>query len=143
MRSILQPFTVAIAYEPRTDEPDWHGLPHSFQEVLLAPSSAQSDPFLFAKESSARFKESKVCILVPGTAFDALGTRHGRGGGWYDKFLSKVPRTWLRIGLSTRAQFKVSPLVRAPWDEPMDAIYVLEEDESWSMYDTSASSVTE
>ena len=46
MRNILQPFTVAIAYEPLDSEPNWQNLPHHFSDVLLAPSSAQSDPFL-------------------------------------------------------------------------------------------------
>ena len=141
MRNILQPFTVAIAYEPLDSEPNWQNLPHHFSDVLLAPSSAQSDPFLFAEECSTRFKETEACILVPGTAFDALGTRHGRGGGWYDKFLSCVPRTWLRVGLCTRGQFQESPLVREQWDEPMGMVFVLEQDESWSVYDTRTSSV--
>lgn len=137
---MLKVYSAAIAYEPQPDEPDWHELPYSFQEMLLAPSSAKSNPFLFAEDCSTRFKETEVCILVPGTAFDAQGTRHGRGGGWYDKFLSSVPSPWLRVGVCTRTQFSESPLVRASWDEPMDVVFVQEPNSSWTIYDTRTSS---
>ena len=64
-------------------------------------------------------------ILVPGRKFDATGTRHGKGAGWYDRFLATVPREWLRIGLCYTDQFSDEPLKRESWDEPMDFICVI------------------
>lgn len=36
--------------------------------------------------------------IVPGMAFDSRGNRLGRGKGYYDRFLSKIPDTY-KIGL--------------------------------------------
>ena len=49
-------------------------------------------------ENPIKIKEVDV-FLVPGIAFTASGKRLGRGGGYYDKLLSKYPDT-LKIGIT-------------------------------------------
>ncbi len=49
-------------------------------------------------ENPIKIKEVDV-FLVPGLAFTASGKRLGRGGGYYDKLLSKYPDT-LKIGIT-------------------------------------------
>ena len=43
-------------------------------------------------------------VLVPGLAFDTRGHRLGHGGGYFDRFLARVPKTTPTVGLAFRCQ---------------------------------------
>ena len=65
--------------------------------------------------------DALAAVLVPGLAFDPGGNRIGRGGGFYDRFLSKVPSSVLRIGVCLDEQV-VEAIPVAPHDEYVDLI---------------------
>jgi len=49
-------------------------------------------------------------VIVPGLAFDRKNNRLGRGGGYYDRFLKRLPKDTPKIGLGFRFQlFKAIP----------------------------------
>ena len=50
-------------------------------------------------------------VIVPGLAFDKLGNRIGRGKGYYDRFLAKLPQKTPSIGLAFK--FQILPAVPA------------------------------
>ncbi len=58
-------------------------------------------------------------VIVPGRKFDRQLTRHGRGGGYYDRFLCNTSA--IKIGVCFHDQL-VNRLVRKPHDIPMDII---------------------
>ncbi len=61
-------------------------------------------------------------MLIPLVAFDLAGTRLGRGGGFYDVFLSKLgQRRPLLIGYAHECQ-RTEHIPRQPWDVPLDAV---------------------
>ncbi|MDR3548101.1 MAG: 5-formyltetrahydrofolate cyclo-ligase [Candidatus Pacebacteria bacterium] len=119
-------FEAVITYVPLPDEvvPEKH-FHTDATHVYQIPPDARIDPIVLAEELTTRFEGLHVVVLVPGREFDEAGTRHGRGGGWYDRFLSAVPREWHRVGLCFDHQFSKTPLAREPWDEPVDEVRVV------------------
>ncbi len=60
------------------------------------------------------------CVVIPGVAFSKDGLRLGRGGGYYDATLNKMPRAF-RLGVAFDAQV-VPELPREPHDASLDAL---------------------
>jgi 5-formyltetrahydrofolate cyclo-ligase len=60
-------------------------------------------------------------IVVPGLAFTAEGSRLGRGAGFYDRFLSTIPKNTLKIGVCF--EFQLFPEIpQESHDVKMDAL---------------------
>jgi 5-formyltetrahydrofolate cyclo-ligase len=60
-------------------------------------------------------------IAVPGLAFTGKGGRLGRGAGFYDRFLSMVPLTTIKIGVCFEFQ-RLSAIPHESHDIQMDAV---------------------
>lgn len=117
---------VFVTYSPlRTEVPfrEYLSLPQGATVYEIAPR-ASLDPLKEALAAAGAAASSPTCVLMPGRSFDALGTRFGQGGGWYDRFLAAAPAGWLRIGFCFENQFSTEILVRKPWDQPMDIVCV-------------------
>ncbi len=104
---------------------------------LYAPVSASQDPIFTAHALIKQCSDKQVVVFLPGREFDFLGTRHGRGGGWYDRFLSELPPTFLRVGLSYEKNISHRALVRQAWDEPVDWL-IYQSDSEWIFHQTQA-----
>ncbi len=118
-----------VTYRPlRTEVPltDVFPIPAGSQVYEILPR-ASLDPYEEVLGAVEALKGLSVAVLLPGRAFDNIGTRLGQGGGWYDRFLSKAPVEWIRIGFCFDNQLSDAPLPRQPWDEPVDIVCVLEQ----------------
>lgn len=133
--SVLAQYECSISYYPFEHEPE-PTFPFDIPPVAYTvPKNHSADPGAVAEEVKALVGEKRACLFIPGTAFDSHGTRHGRGGGWYDRFLAAVPTDWLRVGVCTKAEFSSEPLTRESWDQPVDWVVVQTAGE-WEYYQT-------
>ena len=122
------------------DEPDPKEIPFSHlmtDRRIILPTSKTSDPMFEGKKITKSLQSSDVYLLVPGSKFDLHGTRHGKGYGWFDRFLSVVPPEWIRIGVCHTEQISKIVLKRAAWDQPVDWI-IAKCVETWGVYETEA-----
>jgi 5-formyltetrahydrofolate cyclo-ligase len=123
---------LGIWYTPMPDEVDPRDLEivrvQGLEPWKRFAISKDKDPFAAAAELVQEAGDRKVYIFVPGRRFDRVGTRIGRGSGWMDRFLSKVPHDWLRIGVCGPKQWSEDLLKREAWDVPMDwVLHVFEQ----------------
>ena len=126
LTALLSSSTAFITYQPLRSEAAFSCI--SFPEnsaVYEIPSRASLDPGEEWKKAAALVGKQETAILIPGRSFDASGTRHGQGGGWYDRFLAQAPREWLRLGFCFEDQFSGVPLRRESWDQAMDYVVVV------------------
>lgn len=128
LESVLDKYNTVISFNPLPDEPKI-SLPDTIENISI-PNDKTTDPFITAEKLIKSVSGQKVAILVPGTKFDKYGTRYGRGGGWYDRFLSKIPTDWLRIGVCFADQVSVNSLERKLHDQPIDILYMVTRSEN-------------
>ena len=142
LASLLSPYRAFITYQPLRTEVafDFVSFPES-AHIETIPPRASLDPAEEAIRLTALMGEQPVLMLIPGRLFDTSGTRHGQGGGWYDRFLSQVPGEWLRIGICYEDQFSTVPLVRENWDQSMDYVVVVGRSGGLTLYSTDAGAV--
>lgn len=62
-------------------------------------------------------------ILVPGVGFDKRGNRLGRGGGYYDKFITRLGRKTLLVGVGYDFQL-VEEVPANRWDKRLDYVVI-------------------
>jgi 5-formyltetrahydrofolate cyclo-ligase len=61
-------------------------------------------------------ESDNLIVFVPGVLFDRCGNRLGRGGGWYDRVLSKLGSHGVFVGLAYEFQV-VDGLAAESWDQ--------------------------
>lgn len=128
-----------IGYIPRSSEVQYEQALSMYSippPCVCVPQEKNADPFLWSKKCVAAAQQSRVCIFVPGVLFDVYGNRKGHGGGWYDRFLSSLPHTWLRIGVCHTSQVSQARLRMNPWDIPMNGLLTHDiEADTWEIFD--------
>ena len=60
-------------------------------------------------------------VVVPGIAFGQDGQRLGRGGGYFDRFLKKLPKKTLKVGLAFNFQI-IKDIPLFSHDVPVDLV---------------------
>jgi len=67
--------------------------------------------------------EALDAVIVPGLAFDKANNRLGRGAGYYDRFLCRLPKTTAKVGIAFDFQL-VDCLPTEEHDVPLDVVIV-------------------
>jgi 5-formyltetrahydrofolate cyclo-ligase len=129
----------AVGFLPLKNEPSPTLFP--IAPTAIVPTNTSIDSLKIAEELASRFLSDRICLYIPGSAFDKYGTRHGRGGGWYDRFLASVPSPWMRIGLCFEENFSSDDVLkREAWDQPVDWVCV-QKVEGMDYYETKARNI--
>jgi 5,10-methenyltetrahydrofolate synthetase len=146
-RSLLDKANFIIIYAALSDEIDINKVPHfeivKDKPTFVVPPTHKIEPKEVAKViintvAAACALKPVPCTLIflPGQKFDLTGTRKGRGYGWYDRLLAELPNNWIRIGVATASQIESTPLIRNPWDQPIDWLIWRDETDRWNMTKT-------
>ena len=142
LKKILSACDFCVSFHPLSDETDPTRYPlfdeavKKVRSTTIIPKNSTISPINFAESLRPDFLKTAF-IFIPGRRFDNAGARQGRGNGWYDRFLSAVPKKWIRIGVTNEKYFSPAPLFRNKWDEPMDWV-ACEKNGIWTLYETKA-----
>lgn len=115
-----------ITYTPLEGEANYADFIKIPEDHYAIAPRADIDPWEEAKKACHAAKASFVCVLMPCSKVDHAGTRTGRGGGWYDQFLSVVPQEWMRVCFCFTDQFTSDVIERKAWDQPVDRVGVVD-----------------
>lgn len=97
---------------------EWHVITDWSQVIEPGPFGLREpDPSLCARVEMHEL----TCAFIPGMAFDNDGFRLGRGGGFYDYFLSQASSKLPRIGLMFGCQ-QVPQVPREPHDQALPSM---------------------
>lgn len=129
LAQILSLHDAFVTYVPLRNEVPFETLcPLPTGTVYGIAPHATLDPLQEARKAMTTLEHMRVCVLLPGRHYDRCGTRFGRGGGWYDRFLAETPSEWTRVGFCFTHQFSLEPLIRQVWDQAVDYVCVVDKD---------------
>jgi len=98
--------------------PDPSGSPELIMPDLAA---AGCQPINDVEALLSSGEPGAVLIIVPGLLFDCRGNRLGRGGGWYDRLLSRIGVNAATAALAYEFQI-IDEVPADDWDWPVDYI---------------------
>ena len=93
--------------------PDFHTLPKNRYGIR------EPGPGIQTLEFNSKTANSLIPVIVPGLAFDGKCRRLGRGGGFYDRFISSHRSRICTVGVCFSVQ-KVDEVPADGKDEPVD-----------------------
>lgn len=139
LAGILKQTDAIIGYTPMGDEPAYRAFLNENEiriPEFLVPVDKETLPDTLGRALEATYRGKSVALFIPGRRFDQFGTRHGRGFGWYDRFLAGVPPEWVRIGVLS-PELLHEKLERKNWDQPVDYL-LIRDDTGYAIVETGA-----
>jgi 5-formyltetrahydrofolate cyclo-ligase len=110
-----------LIYKALKDEIDLNALTELFpdKDFLIPEVTGNNPPEDFIKQC-----ENLDLIIIPGLSFDKRGYRLGRGGGYYDKLLSRIKTQALTLGIIPKELYSET-LPNEPHDIKVDLVLAI------------------